>query len=87
MATWADSVWLWSPEDTELFLCVMDRCDMRFLTYLNLDKSFDSKGIQFCTLCFSVAIISQSKQTLEAVFISSETLWGKLLEISEDSVS
>jgi len=56
------------------------------MTHLDLDKSLDSEGLQFCPLCFSVAIIAQSRWTLEAVFISSETLWGKLLKASGDFV-
>lgn len=53
---------------------------------LDLDKSSDSEGIQFCPLCFSAVVIAQSRQTVEAVFTPSETLWGKLLKALGNSV-
>jgi hypothetical protein len=47
----------------------------RKMTYFDIDKSFDSEGIQFCPLRFLEVIISQSRQPLEAVSLSSETSW------------
>jgi hypothetical protein len=56
------------------------------MTYLELDKTLDSEGIQFCQLCLSVVIIPHSRQLLEAVSVSFETLRDKLLKTSGDSV-
>ena len=57
------------------------------MTYLDLDNiSHLTQGIQFCSLCFLVIIITQSKQPLKAVSISSEILYSELLKPSGDSL-